>query len=123
MQLIKSKWGIFMNKAEYKQAFYNSHYERIHLAVPKGMKDTIKILANEKGLSINAYLQDLVRKDQEGLFDTMQIAEKNREMLSGITGNMHDGYDIIFKNGHIVHARTKKDVRKEIISYCSEKGI
>ena len=87
------------------------------------MKDIIRTLAREKGLSINAYLQYLVRQDQEGLFDTMQIADKNKEMLSGISGNMHDGYDIIFKDGHTVHARTKKDVRKVIIDYCAEKGV
>ena len=52
----------------------------------------------------------------------MQIAEKNREMISGITGNMHDGYDIIFKDGHSCHCRTKKDVRSCIIEYCNEKG-
>lgn len=112
-----------MERTEYKQQFYNDHYERIHLAVPKGMKSIIKDLASEKGMSINAYIQDLVRKDQEGMFDSMQIAEKNREMLSGIQGNMHDGYDVIFKDGHTVHCRTKKDVRSEIIKYCKEKGV
>jgi hypothetical protein len=112
-----------MDKGKYKQQFYTDHYERIHLAVPKGMKDIIKTLASEKGMSVNAYLQYLIRQDQEGLFDTMQIAEKNREMLSGISGNMHDGYDVIFKDGKTIHCRTKKDVRKEIISYCTEKGV
>lgn len=84
------------------------------------MKEVIKALASDKGLSINAYLQDLVRKDQEGLFDTMQIAEKNREQISGIQGNTHDGYDVIFKDGHKVHCRTKKDVRSAIISYLAQ---
>lgn len=84
------------------------------------MKEVIRTLASDKGLSINAYLQDLVRKDQEGLFDTMQIAEKNREQISGIHGNTHDGYDVIFKNGHKVHCRTKKDVRSAIISYLAQ---
>lgn len=63
-----------------------------------------------------------VQPAQCGLFDTMQIAEKNREMISGITGNMHDGYDIIFKDGHSCHCRTKKDIRSCIIEYCNEKG-
>ncbi len=103
-----------------KQQFYAEHYERIHLAVPKGMKDIIKNLASDRGLSVNAYLQNLIRKDQEGMFDTMQIAEKNREQIAGIQGNMHDGYDVIFKNGHTVHCRTKKDVRSAIIDYCKE---
>ena len=108
-----------MNRTEYKNNFGREHYERISLVVPKGMKGIIKSLASDKGMSVNAYIQDLVRKDQCGLFDTMQIAEKNREMISGISGNMHDGYDI--KDGHSCHCRTKKDVRSSIIAYCSEK--
>lgn len=110
-----------MNRNEYKQTFDKEHYERIELKVPKGMKSIIKSFASDKGMSVNAYIQDLVRKDQCGMFDTMQIAEKNREMISGITGNMHDGYDIIFKDGHSCHCRTKKDVRSCIIEYCNEK--
>lgn len=108
-----------MDRSEYKQGFYKEHYERIHLAVPIGMKRIIQELAADKGLSVNAYLQDLVRKDQEGVFDTLQVAERNREMISGITGNMHDGYDIIFKDGYRDHCRTKKDVRGCIIEYCT----
>ena len=111
-----------MNRKEYKQAFDKERYERIELKVPKGMKSIVKSLAGDKGMSVNAYIQGLIRKDQCGMFDTMQIAEKNREMISGITGNMHDGYDIIFKDGHSCHCRTKKDVRSCIIDYCSEKG-
>lgn len=109
-----------MNRNEYKQQFYNEHYERIHLVVPKGMKDIIKTLASEKGMSINAYLQDLIRKDQEGMFDTMQIAEKNREQIMSLTGNTHDGYDIIFKDGSKTHCRTKLEVRKAVIAHCTE---
>ena len=111
-----------MNRKEYKLTFDKEHYERIELKVPKGMKGIIKSLASDKGMSVNSYIQDLVRKDQCGMFDTMQVAEKNREMISGITGNMHDGYDIIFKDGHSCHGRTKKDVRSCIIDYCKEKG-
>jgi phosphoglucomutase len=112
-----------MDRREYKQQFYDDHYERIHLAVPKGMKDIIKTLASEKGMSLNAYILDLVRKDQEGMFDSMQIAEKNREQISGIQGNTHDGYDITFKDGHTIHCRTKLEVRKAVIEYCKEKDI
>ena len=111
-----------MNKNKYKQQCYNEHYERIHLAVPKGMKNTIKVLANQKGMSINSYIQDLIRKDQEGFFDTMQVADKNKELISGITGNMHDGYDIIFKDGYKVHCRTKREARSAIIEYCKKIG-
>jgi hypothetical protein len=112
-----------MSRTEYKNRHKAEHYERIELAVPKGMKAIIKNLASDKGLSVNAYIQDLIRKDQEGMFDTMQIADKNREMLSGIQGNMHDGYNIIFKDGFTTHCKTKKDVRAAIIKYCKEKGV
>lgn len=110
-----------MDRTAYKNRHKAEHYDRMELAVPKGMKDIIKTLANEKGMSINAYLQDLVRKDQDGMFDTMQIADKNREQIAGIQGNMHDGYDVIFKDGHQIHCRTKKDVRSGIIEYCKGK--
>lgn len=105
---------------EYKNRHKAEHYDRIELAVPKGMKQIIKDLASDKGMTVNAYIQDLVRKDQEGIFDTMQIAEKNREKISGIRGNMHDGYDVIFKDGHQCHCKTKREVRSAIIQYLTE---
>lgn len=40
-----------MNRTEYKNNFYKEHYERINLAVPKGMKDIIRTLAADKGMS------------------------------------------------------------------------
>ena len=103
---------------DYKTKFNQEHYERIYLMVPKGMKQVIRDLASDKGMSVNAYIQHLVRQDQEGLFDTMQIAEKNREQISGIRGNMHDGYDVVFNDGYEEHCRTKGDVRKCIIRHC-----
>ena len=105
---------------EYKNQHRSAHYDRIELAVPKGMKQIIMDLARDRHMSVSAYLQDLVRKDQEGIFDTMQIAEKNRQQLSGIRGNMHDGYDVIFKDGHQCHCRTKREVRAAIIQYLTE---
>ena len=112
-----------MNRTQYKNKHSKEHYDQILINVPKGMKEIIKNLATSKEMSMSAYLQDLVRKDQEGLFDTMQIAEKNRQMIVGIQGNMHDGYDVIFKDGHKIHCKTKKDVRSNIIEYCKEKGV
>jgi hypothetical protein len=108
-------------RSEYKRDFYNTHYERIHLAVPIGMKSVIQSLATQKGMSINAYIQDLVRQDQAGMFDSMQIADKNRDIIAGINGNMHDGYDIIFKDGYTAHATTKANARRIIIDYSKEK--
>ena len=102
----------------YKNRHKAAHYDRLELAVPKGMKQIIRDLAADKGMSVNAYLQDLVRRDQDGLFDTMQIAGKNREQISGIKGNAHDGYDIIFKDGATFHCRTKREVRFCIVEHC-----
>lgn len=110
-----------MDRTKYKNRHRADHYDRIELAVPRGMKRIIQNLAHENNMSINAYIQDLIRKDQEGLFDTMQIADRNRDFISGIEGNMHDGYTIIFKDGHTSHHRTKKDVRDAIIRYCKDK--
>ena len=104
----------------YKTRYNLQHYDRIELAVPKGMKQIIRDLARDRHMSVNAYIQDLVRKDQDGMFDTMQIAEKNREKISGIRGNMHDGYDVVFRNGHQCHCRTKREVRAAIIQYLTE---
>lgn len=103
---------------EYKNRHKALHYDRIELAVPKGMKQIIKDLASDKGMTVNAYIQDLVRKDQEGIFDTMQIAEKNRQQISGIRGNLHDGYEIIFRDGCIKHCKTKREAREVIIEHC-----
>lgn len=109
-----------MNKTEYKNKFNQDHYERINLAVPKGMKEVIKNLASEKGLSVNAYFLDLVHQDQEGLFDKLQISDKNKQHIRSLQGNMHDGYDITFKDGHSFHCRTKLEVRKCVISYLAQ---
>lgn len=100
--------------------YKSEHYDRIELAIPKGMKQIITDLARDRHMSVNAYIQDLVRKDQEGMFDTMQIAEKNREKISGIRGNMHDGYDVVFRDGHQRHCKTKREVRAVIIQYLTE---
>ena len=93
-----------MDRTAYKNQFNADHYERINFSVPKGMKDIIKTLAADKGMSMN--------KDQEDLFDNMQRAEKSREKILTIKGNTHDGYDVIFKDGRTVHCRTKLEIRK-----------
>ena len=101
-----------MNRTAYKNQFNAEHYERINFSVPKGMKQVIKDLAADKGMSMNKYFLFLVNKDQEGMFDNMQLAEKSREKILTIRGNTHDGYDVIFKDGRTIHCRTKLEVRK-----------
>ena len=101
-----------MKRTAYKNQFNKDHYDRMNLAIPKGMKQVIKDLAAEKGLSLNQYILELVRKDQEGMFDNMQLAEKNKEKILTIKGNTHDGYDVFLKDGRVFHCRTKLDIRK-----------
>lgn len=101
-----------MNRTDYKNQFNKNHYERINFSIPKGMKQVIKDLAADKGMSMNKYFLHLVMKDQEGLFDNMQIAERNREKILTIKGNTHDGYDVYLKDGRTFHCRTKLEIRK-----------
>lgn len=107
-----------MQSTKYKNQFNIEHYDRIHLAVPKGMKEVFKQLASDKGMSLNAYIIDLMHQAQMGMFDSMQIAEKNKEQIRSLSGNQHDGYDITFKDGHRTHCRTKLEARKAIIEHC-----
>ena len=88
------------------------YLDSINFPVPKGMKQVIKGLAADKGMSLNKYFLFLVNKDQEGLFDNMQLAEKSREKILTIKGNTHDGYDVLFKDGKTVHCSTKLEIRK-----------
>lgn len=101
-----------MDRKEYKRWHNATHYERLSLSLPIGTKQIIKDLAREKGLSATAYLLDLVRQDQEELYDNMQLAERSKEKILAIRGNTHDGYDIHLKDGRAFHCRTKLEVRK-----------
>ena len=101
-----------MDRTNYKNQFNAEHYERINFSVPKGMKEVIKSLASDTDMSMNKYFLFLINKDQEGLFDNMQLAEKSRDKILTVKGNTHDGYDVYFKDGRIIHCRTKLDIRK-----------
>lgn len=101
-----------MDRKEYIAAYKKTHYERLTLSLPIGTKQVIKDLANEKGLSSTAYILDLIRKDQESIYDNMQLAERSKEKILAIQGNTHDGYNIHLKDGRTFHCRTKLDVRK-----------
>ena len=101
-----------MDRKEYKRQHNASHYERFTLSLPIGTKQIIKDLAKEKGLSTTAYILDLIRKDQESIYDNMQLAERSKEKILAIKGNTHDGYSIHLKDGRTFHCRTKLEVRK-----------
>jgi hypothetical protein len=56
--------GTSATKAKNKYAA--KAYDRISLLVLKGKKDKIKAHAELKGMSLNAYINDLIDKDMEG---------------------------------------------------------
>lgn len=41
-------------------------YDRVELQIKKGMKDIYKAQAEKRGLSLNAYIVNLIEKDMEG---------------------------------------------------------
>lgn len=40
-------------------------YDRVSLMLPKGQRDKIRAHAESKGLSLNGYINELIKKDME----------------------------------------------------------
>lgn len=53
------------NATNYKNQYAKDNYDRIALTVPKGLKDIIKKRASELNVSINEYINSLIRKDMD----------------------------------------------------------
>lgn len=51
------------NATNYKNQYAKDNYDRITLTVPKGQKDIIKKRASELDVSINEYINSLIRND------------------------------------------------------------
>lgn len=47
----------------YISAYNEATYDRLTLRIPKGQKKVIQDRAAEKGMSVNAYIADLIKKD------------------------------------------------------------
>lgn len=47
----------------YISAYNEATYDRLTLRIPKGQKKVIQDRAAEKGLSVNAYISALIKKD------------------------------------------------------------
>lgn len=52
-------------KTEYKRAWNEEKLDRIYLTVVKGRKEEIKAHAESLGMSLNAYINDLIEKDMK----------------------------------------------------------
>ncbi len=63
---------------EYKNKFIAQKYDRINLTVPKGLKEQISNRSEELGMSVNGYLNALVKKD----FDShiLRSSERKQEL-------------------------------------------
>jgi len=46
--------------------YMKNNLDDIKIRVPKGKRDKIKAHAESKGMSLNAYINDLIDKDMEG---------------------------------------------------------
>lgn len=51
------------NQTEYVNDFIRKKYDRINLLIPAGNKEIIKSRAEQKGKSVNQYLNDLIEDD------------------------------------------------------------
>lgn len=47
----------------YISAYNEATYDRLTLRIPKGQKKVIQDRAAEKGMSVNAYITTLIKKD------------------------------------------------------------
>lgn len=119
-----------MNRTEYKNEYYKEHYDRINLALPKGL-----------GMSINEYLYALVRDDlatdeskfgkkrqgfnteQQRMLEKWQVPKKYYDMIEDISYSKEAGYFIYLKKGYVndvtgcrsIHCEKTSEVRSLIV--------
>jgi len=51
--------------AQIKNDYAKKKYDDVRLQVPKGEKDIIKAYAESKGMSLNGYINKLIKDDME----------------------------------------------------------
>lgn len=54
------------SSTQYKNQYISEKYDRINLTVPKGQKEQIAERAAAQGLSVNSYINNLIKADMEG---------------------------------------------------------
>ncbi len=108
-----------MDRTEYKNQHAKEHYERINFTFKKGLKDTIKRVSAEMGVSVNEYLTMLVLDDissgssrmaskrqgftdeQRKQLDSWQVGKKYQDMIEDFNYTKGEGYFIRLKKGFI----------------------
>ena len=130
-----------MSRAEYMNRHQKSHYDRINIIIPKGMKNKIKEISESMDASMSEYIMLLVSEDistgtsklaekkkgftpeQELLLQKLQVPKKYYEMIEDLSFDKDEGYFIHLKKGFINDAtgnrniicQTTKDVRTTIV--------
>ena len=54
-------------KVQYDNEYIKNNYDRVNLTLPKGRKEQIKAVADFEGLSVNAWIAELINKELERL--------------------------------------------------------
>ena len=72
----------FMSKStDYKNKFISENYDRINLTVPKGFKEKIASRAEKLDLSVNGYINELIKKDFDSPVLNKVEERKNLEVF------------------------------------------
>ncbi len=121
-----------MNRTAYKNQHVRDNYDRITLNVPKGDKVTLQDVAAKMNVSLNEYLNMLIRDDlstgesklalkkkgfseeQKKMLDKWQVGRKYHEMIEDMSYSKEDGYFIYLKKGYT------NDITKSRSIHCNK---
>lgn len=124
-----------MHPFDYRNQYTRQHYDRLSLALPKGMKDRIRKAAKQSNTSVNDYIIRLIDRDiddqghstlatlsrfgepEKRILQKWQVAAKYHDMIEVISEQ--DGYYVLLKQGFIndasgsrtIYADKLKDIR------------
>lgn len=65
MEETKKKFDRYEYQLGYNKSFRKENYDHIGFNVPKGQREVIKARAESLGMSVNAYMVHLIKKDME----------------------------------------------------------
>ena len=109
------------NKAT--QKYIKNKYEEIKIRVPKGKKDQYKELASKKGLSLNAFIVNLMEESLLNANDVVSPVSKVKNVLSSMAiEDMYVSNDFIEKmiqvaNGEMSSEELRQEVLKQYARY------
>ena len=105
------------NKAT--QKFIKNNYDEIKIRVSKGKKEKYKKMANKNGLSLNAYIINLIEQSALDAAGTISSASTVKHTLSSMAiENMYFDNDFIKKifqiaNGELSSEELRQEVMKQ----------